>query len=218
MHLETARERLGRRQQPLLQPDDEQASRGPRPAGRARMPLLTRRAVLVEQTGQLQLGRIFGKAGDLHPFDVPFRKPALDLAKVLLQTAHHHVVQDAPAGGRRSMVRLVENQETAGRHRSQPLAQRVGVGGVDQQVVGDQKAAVGAPGVDAEAALPAHSRYVAPVEYHEDEPETILELALPLFDHRRRHGGDNDLRLAAQEQLAGDQARLDGLAGRCRRR
>ena len=270
MHPEAARERLDGRQQPLLQPDDEQAGRSPRLAGRARMPLLTGRAVLVEQTRQLELGRIFRKAGDLHPLDVPLRKPALDLAEILLQSADHHVLEDAlaahrdaareavrieqfqqrgetvrvavvrrrgqeqpvletlrqiadcagelrldavaPAGGRRGMVRLVENQQTAGRHRPQPLAHRVGVGRVDQQVVGDEEAAVGAPGVDAEAALPAQCRHVASVENHEHEPETILQLALPLFEHRRGYGGDDDLRLAAQEQLAGDQAGLDGLA------
>ena len=234
------------------------------------MPLLTGRAVLVEQTRQLELGRIFWKAGDLDPLDVPFRKPALDLAEVLLETADHHVIEDAlaahrdaareaigieqfqqrgkavrvtvvrrrgeeqpvletlreianragelrfdavaPAGGRRGMVRLVEDEKAAGQHRPQPLAHRVGVGGLAQQVVGDQKAAVGAPGIDAEAAFPAHSRDVAPVENHEDEPETILQLALPLFEHRRGHGGDDDLHLAAQEQLAGNQSRLDGLA------
>ena len=118
----------------------------------------------------------------------------------------------APAGGRRRVVRLVENQQAAGRHRPQPLAHRVGVGGVAQQIVGDQEAAVGAPRVDAEAAFPTHPGDVAPVENHEDQPETVLQLALPLFQHRRRHGGDDRLRLAAQEQLAGDQARLDGLA------
>ena len=270
MHLEAARERLDGRQQPLLQPDDEQTGRGPRLAGRARVPLLTRRAIFVEQTGQLQLGCIFRKAGDLHPLDVPFRKPALDLAEILLQAADHHVVEDtpaahrdaareairieqlqqrgeavrvtvvrrggqeqpvletlreiadragelrldavAPAGGRCGMVRLVENQQAAGRHRPQPLAHWIRVGRVDQQVVGDQEAAVGAPGVDAEAAFTAHPGDMAPVEDYEDQPETVLQLALPLFQHRRWHGGDDRLDLAAQEQLAGDQARLDGLA------
>ena len=58
MHPEAARERLDRREQPLLQPDDEQPGGGPHPAGRGGVTLLAGRAVLVEQTRQGELRRV----------------------------------------------------------------------------------------------------------------------------------------------------------------
>ena len=67
------------------------------------------------------------------------------------------------------------------------------------------------PRVDAEAALATHARQVGAVENLEDQPEAVLQLALPLLEHRRRGRDDDGLRLAAQQQLAGDQPRLDGL-------
>ena len=63
-----------------------------------------------------------------------------------------------PAAARRSgVVRLVEDQQAAGKHRTEPRAHRVGVRRIGEQVVRDEKAAVRGPGVDAEAALAAHS-------------------------------------------------------------
>ena len=118
----------------------------------------------------------------------------------------------AAAGRGCGVMRLVEDQEAAFEPRAEPLAHRIGVGRVDQQVVRDEETAVRAPGVDAEAPLAAHSRDVGAVEDLEDQAEALLELALPLFEHRRRGGDDDGLRLAPQEQFAGDQAGLDGLA------
>ena len=118
----------------------------------------------------------------------------------------------APAARGGGVVGLVEDQQAPGQHRSQPLAQGVGVAGVDQQIVGDQEAAVGAPRVDPEAAFPAHAREIRSVENLEDESEAVLQLALPLLQHRGRRRDDDGVRLPAQEQLAGDEARLDGLA------
>ena len=110
-------------------------------------------------------------------------------------------VASAARGG--SVVGLVEDQQAPGQHRPQPLAQRVRVARVDQQVVGDQEAAVGAPRVDTKAALPAHAREIRPVETLEDESEAVLQLALPLLQHRRRRRDDDGVGLPAQEQLAG---------------
>ena len=53
---------------------------------------------------------------------------------------------------------------------------------------------------------------VGAVEDLEDEAEALLELGLPLLEHRRRRGDDDRLGLLAQQQLARDQARLDRLA------
>ena len=96
MHPEAARERLDRREQPLLQPDDEQPGGGPHPAGRGGVTLLAGRAVLVEQTRQGKLRRVGRQAADRQPHDVALREPALDLAHVLLQAPHHHVLERAP--------------------------------------------------------------------------------------------------------------------------
>ena len=110
------------------------------------------------------------------------------------------------------MVRLVQNQQAAGQRFAQPLAQRLGVGRFDQQFVRHQKAAVGAPRIHAEAALPAHPRDVGAVENLEQQAEAIFELRLPLFQHggRRRH--DDAPHLPSQQQFAGDEAGFDGLA------
>ena len=69
-----------------------------------------------------------------------------------------------------------------------------------------------APRIHAEAALAPHPRQVGAVEDLEHEAEAVLELALPLLEHRGRRGDHDGLRLLAQEQLAGDQAGLDRLA------
>ena len=59
------------------------------------------------------------------------------------------------------------------------------------------------PRVDTKAALPAHAREIRPVENLEDESEAVLQLALPLLQHRRRRRDDDGVDLPAQEQLAG---------------
>src|SRR6266852_5720762 len=71
---------------------------------------------------------------------------------------------------------------------------------------------MGAPGVDAEAALPPHACEVGAVQDLENEAEALLELGLPLLEDRRRCGDDDELRLLAKQELAGDEAGLDGLA------
>ena len=68
------------------------------------------------------------------------------------------------------------------------------------------------PGIHAEATLPAHAPQVGEVENLEHQPEAILQLSLPLLQHRRRGRDDDRLRLPAQQQLASDEPRLDGLA------
>ena len=118
----------------------------------------------------------------------------------------------APAARGRGVVGLVEDQQAPGQQRPEPLAHRVGVGRVDQEVVRDEEAAVRAPRVHAEAALAAHPRQVGAVEDLEHEAEALLELGLPLLEHRRRRRDDDRLGLLAQEQLARDQAGLDRLA------
>ena len=118
----------------------------------------------------------------------------------------------APAARRRRVVRLVEDEQAAGPQGAEPRPHGVGVARVDQQVVRHEEPAVGHPRVHAEAALAPHPRQVGAVENLEDQPETVLQLALPLLEHRRRRRHDDGLRLPAQQQLAGDQPRLDGLA------
>ena len=118
----------------------------------------------------------------------------------------------ATAARRRGVMRLVEDQEAPGKEVAKPVAERVGVRRVDQQAVRDEEAGVGPPRVHAEPALAAHARQVITVEDLEDETEPLLELVLPLQEHRRRSGHDDVFARLAQQQLAGDQPGLDGLA------
>ena len=117
----------------------------------------------------------------------------------------------APAARRRRVMRLVQDQQAAGLHLAEPLAHGVRVGRIDEKIVGDEKAAVGAPRVDPEAPLLADPRKIRAVENHEDEAEALLHLGLPLLQHGRGRGDHDRLRLLAKQQLACDEAGLDGL-------
>ena len=90
MHLQAAGERLDGGQQALLQADDQQAGGGLRPFRRLGVALFAGRAVLVEQPGKDQLGRVVRQTVDADGHDVALRESALHLADVLLQPAHHH--------------------------------------------------------------------------------------------------------------------------------
>ena len=116
----------------------------------------------------------------------------------------------APVAGR-GVVRLVEDQQAAWPHRSEPRAHRVGVGGVGEQPVRDQEAAVGGPRVGAEAPFAPDAGQVPAVQNLEDEPEALLHLPLPLLEHRRGRGHHDGTHLPPQQQLAHDQSRFDGL-------
>ena len=118
----------------------------------------------------------------------------------------------ATAARRRRMMRLVQDEQAAGPHRAEPGPHRLGVARIDQQVVRHEEPAVGHPRIHAEAALATHPTQVGAVEDLEDQPEAILQLSLPLLQHRRRGRDDDRLRLPAQQQFAGDETRLDGLA------
>ena len=121
---------------------------------------------------------------------------------------------DAVAAARRRcrVMRFVQNQQAARQHLAQPLAQRFGVRRVRQQVVGHQKAAVGAPGVHAEAALAPHPRDVGAIENLEQEAEAVFEFRLPLFQHRGRRRYHDAPHFPPQQQFAGDEAGFDGFA------
>ena len=118
----------------------------------------------------------------------------------------------AAAARRRRVVGLVQDQQTARRQVAKPLAHGIGIGGVDEEVVRDQEPAVRAPRVDAEAPVAADLSQVGTVQDHEQETEALLHLPLPLFQHGRGGGDDHGTCFLAQQQLAGDEAGLDGLA------
>ena len=109
------------------------------------------------------------------------------------------------------MVRLVEDQQAAGEAVAEPLPHRLGVGVAHEQVVGDEEAAVGPPGVHAVAPVEAHPGEVAAVEDLEAEAEALLHLGPPLFEDRGGRGDHDGPHLLAQQEFAGDEARLDGL-------
>ena len=118
----------------------------------------------------------------------------------------------AAAARRRRVVGLVQDQQAARRQVSEPLAHGIGIGRVDEEVVRDQEAAVRAPRVDAEAPVAADLSQVGTVQDHEQETEALLHLPLPLFQHGRGGGDDHGAYFLAQQQFAGDEAGLDGLA------
>ena len=68
------------------------------------------------------------------------------------------------------------------------------------------------PRLDAEAPLLANAREVRTVQDHDDEAEPLLHLGLPLLQDGRGCSDHDRLRLLAQQQLARDEAGLDGLA------
>ena len=270
MDLQTPREGLYRREEPLLQADHQQTRgrlRAPRGAGEA---LLAEAAVLIEQAREHKFGRIVMEVVNDYALDDPLRKAALHLADVFLKPTDHHILERllpahfhsaretvgieqlqqsreavrvaivrrrrqeepvfeasgkvahrarelrldavAAAAGRRGVMRFVDDQEAPRQEWPQPLAQGIRIGRIDEQIMRDEEPAVRAPGIDAEAALAPHARKIRAVENLEEEAEAILQLTLPLLEHRRGRGDDNRLRLLAQEQLTRNEARLDGLA------
>src|SRR5262245_15012191 len=69
-----------------------------------------------------------------------------------------------PSSTRRCCVMgLVDDQQATRQQLTKPFPKRVGIDGIDQKVVGNQKATVSTPWIHAEAALPAHSREVSTV-------------------------------------------------------
>ena len=119
------------------------------------------------------------------------------------------VLRAARRGG---VVGLVEDEQRAGPEVAEPVAQRGGVGLVDEQAVRDQEPRVGRPGVDPVAPLLPDPGDVVLVEDLEDHPEAVFQLILPLQEHRRRAGHDDVLDLLAEQEFPGDQAGLDRLA------
>ena len=117
-----------------------------------------------------------------------------------------------PATRRRGVVGLVQDQQAARLHLAEPLAHGVRVGRVDEKVVRDEKAAVGAPRVDPETPLLANPSEIRAVEDYEYEAEALLHLGLPLLQHGRGRRHHDRLGLLAKQQLTSDETGLDGLA------
>ena len=89
----------------------------------------------------------------------------------------------ASAARRRRVVCFVQDQQAARRQLAQPLAHRIRVGRVDEQIVRHDEAAVGAPRVDPEATLAAHLRQIGAVKNDEQKAEAFLHLRLPLLHY-----------------------------------
>ena len=98
-------------------------------------------------------------------------------------------VDGVPLAARRGGVMgLVEDQQRAAAEGPQPVAERPGVGLVDQQAMRDQEAGMRAPRIDAEAALAPDPLHVLLVEDRKRQAEAGVEFVLPLQEHRRRAG------------------------------
>ena len=86
-------ERLDGRQQLLLQAHYEQGGGGPSARRTVLQAFLSQAAVLVEKAGENELRRVLRQALDGDAPHVSLGKAALDLAEVLLDAPHHHLVQ-----------------------------------------------------------------------------------------------------------------------------
>ena len=104
-----------------------------------------------------------------------------------------------PAARRRGVMGFVQDEDAPRKQLAQPFAHGVRVGRIDEQVVGHEKAAVGAPRVDPEAPLLANPREIRTVEDYEEETEAFLHLRLPLLQDGRGCGDDERPRLLAKQ-------------------
>ena len=116
------------------------------------------------------------------------------------------------AARRGGVVRFVEDQQRLRGELAEPVAQSRSISLINEKAVGDQKAGVGGPRIDREAAFAAHPRNICAVENGESETETGLQLILPLVQHRRRTRNDDPVDAAAQQQFARNEPGFDGLA------
>ena len=105
----------------------------------------------------------------------------------------------AGAAGRGGVVGFVEDQQRARAEFAQPVAQRRGVGFVNQQPLRHQKAGVGGPRVRPEAARLPHLGQIRLVENLERQAKAGFHLVLPLQQHGRRTGHHDLPRLLAQQ-------------------
>ena len=115
------------------------------------------------------------------------------------------------SAGRCRVVRLVEDEKAPRLQAAEPIAEGSGVGLVDEEALGDEKAGKGLPGVHAESPGAADLFQILAVEDLEGEAEAGFQLVPPLAEHRRRAGDDDGVDAAAQEKLAGNEAGFDGL-------
>ena len=93
-------------------------------------------------------------------------EPVLEAAGQVAQgTCEFRLDAVTPAARRRRMVRLVEDEQASRQER----------------IVGNEKTAVGAPRVDAEPTLAAHSSQVRTIENLEDQAKPVFKFPFPLL-------------------------------------
>ena len=110
------------------------------------------------------------------------------------------------------MMRLIKNQQTSASGAVQPVAKRRRIVFIPQQVMRHDEARMRRPGVHREPALLPHAPHIIAIENYEREAEALVQLLLPLEHNRRRRGHDDATDALAHEQLANDEASLDGLS------
>ena len=93
VHAERAGKRLDRGEQALLETRDQQGGGRLLFLGLARQTGFAEFAVLIEQLGQAQLGRVGWQSLEVDLAGNAFGKSAFDLAQVFLQPAHHDLVE-----------------------------------------------------------------------------------------------------------------------------
>ena len=150
----------------------------------------------LEQGGEAVGMAVVGRGGEEQAvFEAP--------SQIANRTGELRLDAVTPAARRGGVMGFVQDQQAARLHLAEPLAHGVRPGRVDEQVVRHEKAAVGAPRVDAEAPLLADPREPGAVEDDEEEAEAFLHLGLPLLqDGRGRGDDDRPGRAARMEQTS----------------
>ena len=129
------------------------------------------------------------------------------MARVIFESIAYFAPLDGAAWWASSRISSEPGRKSPSQSRSV-----AGVGLVDQQPVRHQEPRVRRPRVDPVAPLLPDPGDVFLVEDLEDQAEAVLQLFLPLQQHRGRAGHDDVLDLLAEQQFAGDQPGLDRLA------
>jgi hypothetical protein len=113
------------------------------------------------------------------------------------------------AARRRSVMRLVEDQQRPGPKFTKRIEKPGSVSAIDQKPVRDEKPATGSPWIHRKTAFPPHLGEKRTIEDRETQPEASLQLIRPLPQHRGRRCYDDEIDPSPQQQLTQDQAGLD---------
>jgi hypothetical protein len=110
------------------------------------------------------------------------------------------------------VVCLIEDKQRARPEWAERLLEPIRIGLVGKQCVRNQEAGTDRPGIGRKAMRAANGREILAIYNGKSETELLRQLVLPLGNHSGRRRDQYEIDAAAQQQLAQDEASLDGLA------